>query len=344
MWVHEFDADLWRQVVWNLFGSDDLGESARRRWSAAQQPRYWRNEYLVAMDDGVPMGVAHLELPVADNTHIGYLSIVVDPLRRGKGVGAALFDAAVERTRAEGRTTIQMWTYEPLEPTGTRRLRGTDGDGAIDPDSASARFLLHRGFTLMQVDTMSGLDLPPQAERDAAAEAARATLPPGYELVQWTGTTPGRWLTGVAALQRAMSTDVPTGGAELEEEHVDEERVHAGDEVRARAGLDQLVTAVHHVPTGSLVGFTRVFYDPDKPVTTDQWETIVLRGHRGHALGWAMKVASHAAVGHHWPAVRRIVTGNASENSHMLSINRRLGYTPIAASGWFERKDPRGAE
>ncbi len=53
---------------------------------------------------------------------------------------------------------------------------------------------------------------------------------------------------------------------------------------------------------------------------------------------------AHAALGRQWPEVARIITGNASENSHLLAINNRLSYTPIAASGWFERKEPRGAE
>ncbi|WP_269451920.1 hypothetical protein [Tessaracoccus coleopterorum] len=38
--------------------------------------------------------------------------------------------------------------------------------------------------------------------------------------------------------------------------------------------------------------------------------------------------------------MQRLVTGNASENVWMLAINRRLGYRPIAASGWYTRREP----
>ncbi|WP_158522458.1 hypothetical protein [Tessaracoccus aquimaris] len=51
-----------------------------------------------------------------------------------------------------------------------------------------------------------------------------------------------------------------------------------------------------------------------------------------------MKTANHAAIRGAWPEVATLVTGNASENRWMLAINRRLGYRPIAASGWFERR------
>lgn len=344
MWLHEFDAAMWQQVVWDLFGSDDLGETARRRWAETQRPQYWLHRILIAREGDVPVGVVNIELPQEDNLHIGYISLAVHREHRGRGVGSALFDAAVDDLLADGRTTIQMWTYEPLEPTGERRLRGTEGDGAIDPGSPSAQFLLKRGFTLMQVDTMSAMDLPSQWERDAQAVDARERTPLDYEVVQWVGVTPDRWLEDLAVLHRAMSTDTPTGGAELEEEVFDAERVRSGDEVWTRAGLGQLYTAVLHAPTGRLVGFSRVFHDPGKPSAADQWETLVLKEHRGHGLGWLMKTHSHAALGRRWPAVTRIVTGNASENAHMLAINHRLGFEPIAASGWFERKESRGAQ
>lgn len=335
-WIHEFDARLWRQVVVDLFGSDELAASAQRRWASAIREDYAKSIQLVASIDAVPAGTAVVEFPQKDNRRNALLSVVVEPGYRCRGIGSALLKECGDLAEADGRTNLQCWTYEPLLPTGPRRLRGTNGDGEIDPDSPSAGFLIRRGFTLMQVDTMSALDLGPDLEGELSA--ARAHTPGDYQLIQWRGQTPTAWRDGVAELQRAMSTDIPTGGAALEEEEFDAERIRAADDSYAAAGVTPVVTAALHVPSGLLVGFTRAIMDAGGEEVADQWETIVLRGHRGHGLGMLMKTANHVAARSRWPRLRRLTTGNASENEHMLRINRRLGYRPIAASGWFEKK------
>ena len=67
-------------------------------------------------------------------------------------------------------------------------------------------------------------------------------------------------------------------------------------------------------------------------------DTMTHPDHRGRGLGWFAKTHSHASVRAQWPLAGRLITGNASENDYMLAINRRLGYRPIAASGWFEHR------
>ncbi|NHB85830.1 hypothetical protein G7085_18100 [Tessaracoccus sp. HDW20] len=60
-----------------------------------------------------------------------------------------------------------------------------------------------------------------------------------------------------------MSTDIPTGEADLRPEVVDADRIRSGDRTRRQGGLDELVTAIEH--TGRLVGFSRVVHDPTRP-------------------------------------------------------------------------------
>lgn len=334
-WMFELDARLWGDVVRGLFGTDDLSHSALRRWAEGTRPRYSLQVPFVAFEDGTPVGVAFVELPQRDNRHLAFLSIVVAEAHRGRGVGSALYDAAVAEARSEGRDILQCWTWEPDTPRGSRRLTAAEGEGAIDPDGAPARFLLGRGYRLVQVETISGMTLPEQGLLDADAAAARGATMPEYDLVQWSGTTPAEWLDDLAHLMEVMSTDVPMGEAALEPELIDAARVLSHDEALARGGCEWLYTAVRHVPTGRLVGFTRFIYESGRPVV-DQWETLIVGDHRGRGLGWFAKTHSHASVRAQWPLAERLITGNASENDYMLAINRRLGYRPIAASGWFE--------
>lgn len=330
------EAGLWRGVATDMFGDDDVEAGAEALWAKSMRSEYRLTERFVARDgSGSPLGVGSLSTPRRENLHLAEMGIVVDPRFRRRGIGSALYDEMTAAARAHGRRTFQSFTWEPLEPAGERSLKGVQGDGALDPDGPSARFLLGRGFRLIQIETMSGLDVPSSEELDAAASAARAATPADYEVLTWRGATPDELLSDMALLHVAMSSDVPMGDADVEPAQVDPKRVLDGDNAFLAAGLDLLFAAVRHVPSGRLVAFTRLIREPDRAVA-GQWETLVLRDHRGHGLGMLAKTHNHAVLPAVWPQVRRLITGNASENEHMLAINRRLGYRPIAASGWFE--------
>jgi GNAT superfamily N-acetyltransferase len=58
---------------------------------------------LVRDETGRPVGLLRVDLPCWDNRHLGLLDVRVDPLHRRQGIGRALFQAGVQRVRAEGR-------------------------------------------------------------------------------------------------------------------------------------------------------------------------------------------------------------------------------------------------
>ena len=60
----------------------------------------------------------------------------------------------------------------------------------------------------------------------------------------------------------------------------------------------------------------------------------MLRPHRGHRLGMALKAANLLWLREREPGVKRIVTWNADSNSHMIEINERLGFRPL--DRWHE--------
>ena len=55
-----------------------------------------------------------------------------------------------------------------------------------------------------------------------------------------------------------------------------------------------------------------------------------------------MKLANVEALAAAAPAVRRIVTSNAAENTAMIAVNDMMGFE-IAGAGWFWQKDVRAA-
>jgi hypothetical protein len=53
---------------------------------------------------------------------------------------------------------------------------------------------------------------------------------------------------------------------------------------------------------------------------------VVIRGQRGHRLGLAVKREMLSMLAVREPQLRRIMTDNASANSHMIAVNQTLGY------------------
>lgn len=72
----------------------------------------------------------------------------------------------------------------------------------------------------------------------------------------------------------------------------------------------------------------------------DQWDTIVLHGHRGHRLGMLVKAANIVALRQAGPQAAAIITWNAEENRHMLSVNEALAFYPILVEAALEVEAP----
>lgn len=199
--------------------------------------------------------------------------------------------------------------------------------------------MLGHGFRLNQVDLVSMATLPPRERLVRLRDEVRARTSDDYECLTILGPTPPELLEAAALLRVHMSTDEPVGEVEYQPEAWDAQRVVDRDAALERADRQQLQTLVRHVASGELVGFPRLFKDRRVDAIAHQWETLVIKGHRGHGLGMLAKVTNQAAVAEHWPTVRRIETGNATENLHMLAINNALGYEPYAAIGFWAMTD-----
>ncbi len=343
MFVLRAERDVWAKVLRDKVGDADMGESAGMAFAWGAQPQYHRHVRLVASDVAAPtsegdvLGVATLDLPMADNPRLADLGIVVDPERRGEGIGSALHDAALALAHQLGRTTVQSRTWEPARlPEAARAIEAETGTGCVAADSPETRFLTRHGYVLGQVERLSRLHLPAHVELCCARDEALAAKPTGYDTIVIHGRTPEEFLADVAMLNATMASDVPTGAMDLEDEVWDAMRVRASEDQWDMADRDQLQTLVRHAPSGRLVGFTRLFRDRSRPRVAHQWDTLVVGAHRGRGLGMLMKVVNHAAVSEFWPEVARLITGNASENVHMLAINTALGYEPYAATGFWE--------
>ena len=86
------------------------------------------------------------------------------------------------------------------------------------------------------------------------------------------------------------------------------------------------VTAITREPNGDISGLTEVLYRPSKDPLIFQDLTGVSKKYRGSGKGKWLKAIMLLDVRKRFPTVKTVVTGNATSNAPMLSINNRLGF------------------
>ena len=334
------------EVVRAEWGTDDFSTTARQVLTALQHQEYRRRVRLVAVDDASTdpdparvLGWAGVDLPLTDNTRTGHLTLAVRPTHRGRGVGDALHSAALDAARAAGRRRLTAYSEQATEPSaGPGNLVPPTGSGCVRADAPDARFAVRHGWTLEQVARHSRLQLPLDAVTLEGHRArAAAAAGPDYRTVTWEDAAPDDRVEQMADLRRAMSTDEPTAGLDVEEQHWDVERVRASEAQTLGRGDGMLTTAAEHVPSGRLVAYSAFVAPAHTAEFVAQEDTLVLADHRGHRLGMLVKAVQLQELARRRPAVRRVSTWNAEENRWMLDINVALGFRPAGGGGVWQR-------
>jgi GNAT superfamily N-acetyltransferase len=248
-----------------------------------------------------------LELPSRDNRHRADTELIVSPERRRRGFGTALLRHAAERAISDGRSLL----------TG-RAWQGSAGE-------AFARSV---GATAGQVDIRRALRLSATVTaRWPGLRAAAEAVAAGYSLIRWTSATPEEYLDQVAAVNAAFA-DAPHDPS-LQPERWDAARVRDSERRIEQQRMRTYTMAARHDASGELAGLTRVEVSPELPSWGFQGLTAVVRAHRGHRLGLLLKVAMLEWLAQAEPRLKRVVTGNAETNEHMIAINEALGFKPF---------------
>lgn len=276
------------------------------------------------------LGYAWVEIPVLDNEHLGYIDLIVRIPHRDQGIGNALIAAAESLLRAHDRTTALGWNMVTtalvdtdddrdgtlLDPSGTIRIR---------TDHHDVRFALAHGYAFSQAERHSVQPLPVPDDVLASALTEAQAKAAGYELVQFLDAPSDDLLEGLVPLFADMATDPPLGAVDWRPEVWDVDRVRRAYTMMT-TGRRVYTTCARHIETGELAAYTQLKAPDGKPEVVYQENTLVLKAHRGHALGLWVKAANCEWISRDRPSSRRVHTWNADENDFMLDINTRLGY------------------
>ncbi|EAP97249.1 hypothetical protein JNB_17303 [Janibacter sp. HTCC2649] len=296
-----------------------MGEDHDARSLASHRVREespnWDHRYLAAIDDEARVvASAALALPLRDNLQLALFRIDVLPERRRHGIGTTLLEHLTQLARDAGRTSLAAETAYPKDGT--------------DPGEAFAR---RNGFDLAQTNHRNDLDVTAYAweKRSETAE---------YAIETSTDDTLDEWLLDRAILQQRMSTDAPIGELDLEEEDWDAERLRGERQASRKSGRRVIESVARHLATDHLVAFTQLQVPTAEPELAYQHDTIVLREHRGHGLGAALKVANLRALRAEFPQTRTVRTWNAVENAPMIAVNEALGHRTTAIEREWQKR------
>ncbi|WP_088287520.1 GNAT family N-acetyltransferase [Kineosporia sp. A_224] len=323
----------------HLLGDRSAPRSAEDTLVSERETTSYRTTRGVALDDGgSPVGTWLVELTVHDNLDIGFVDVTVHPEHRRRGIGSILVQHTEALVRAAGRSVVQTW-------------QGTAVDPAVEDPTTP--FATRHGYTSTLPSLRNDLDLDPgpdglaralaplDAETAGRFDAATDRLVSAdgqYRLVTWWNAVPDEYLDDRAYLIQRMSTDAPAGDMTIEEERWDGARVRENEAISQAQGKTVVETAAVHVPSGRLVAFTVLAVPKHLPDHAFQWDTLVLREHRGQRLGMAIKAANLRALAARTSGLRRVTTYNAESNAPMLRVNRAMGFRPVLRTTCWEKR------
>ena len=175
---------------------------------------------LVARDGlgGDVCGVVDIELFRARTSSWPGWSCGCSRTRVGAASGAACW---LRWNRSSWRRAGPSWAG------WTRRRRAGNPDNPDradypDYEDAAGPFAMRHGFSLAQTMVRRELRLPLSARHARALADSPKARPPGYSLITFLDRWPDELIADRCELGRRMSTDVPMGEQELDEEVWDE--------------------------------------------------------------------------------------------------------------------------
>jgi GNAT superfamily N-acetyltransferase len=265
----------------------------------------------VAEDDRLAEGesrvFAHVSILLLGD--IGVLEVIVHPDLRRRGLGRELVAVAVRRAYLEGFSSI-----------------GVEAIG----DTPAIAFYESLGFEREYVETRSVLSLS-KVDWHSLGQMAHG-ISPGYRVEYHPGGPPEELLEAYArAKLEAQDED---DDLDLAPRSSDPQRLRDSLNTLHKRGLKPYIVLAIHEASGDVAGLTEVVVPAQHPERADQYDTIVVRDHRGYGIDRAIKSRMLFELRSAEPDVLEVQTWNAHANESMLKVNAELGYQ--SDRDWYE--------
>ena len=265
----------------------------------------------VAEDDRLPDGVGgvfgHVNLLLLGD--IGVLEVMVHPRLRRRGLGRELVAVAARRAYLEGFSSI-----------GVEAIGNTPAIGFYEALGFEKEFVEIRSvLALSKVDWVT---LGQMAEGISA----------GYRVEYHPGGPPDELLEAYA--QAKMEAQAEDNDTDLAPRSSDPQRLRDSLATLHRRGLKPYIVLAIHERSGAVAGLTEVVVPAQHPERADQYDTIVVRDHRGYGIDRAIKARMLFELRGAEPGLLEVQTWNARHNESMLKVNADLGFQ--SDRDWYE--------
>jgi GNAT superfamily N-acetyltransferase len=264
----------------------------------------------IAEDDRLPEGesqvFAHVSMLLLGD--IAVLEVFVHPELRRRGLGRQLVAVAARRAYLEGFSTI-----------GTEAIGATPATG----------FYESLGFEREYAETRSVLIL---SKVDWHALTAMAGgIGDAYRIEYYPGGPPDDLLEAYAQTKlEAQDGD----DLDLAPRSSNPQGLKDSLATLHKRGLKPYIVLAMHEATGVVAGLTEVVVPAQHPQRADQYDTIVVKAHRGNGIDRAIKARMLFELRTAEPELLEVQTWNALDNESMLKVNAELGYQ--SDRDWYE--------
>ena len=322
------------------WGHDHFAETAAELLGLHRNDAHRGRLLIGAFDGDAIIGRSGLGWERDEGSATVEITLGVHPAHRRQGVGSQLLAAAEQTAHELGRATLVAYSDHPdaAGAAGGPVLRAPDGDAELSASTPAACFAAARGYALAQLERVSSLTVSGRADafrRGLEARAASAR-DRGYRLELWTDRTPEHLVDAYAAARERMVLDVPAGGVTIDPERWDAARVREHEAEELDGGTRVLVAAAV-TDDGAVAGYTELELPLGRGFAY-QYDTLVVRAHRGHGLGMLVKLANLVRLAEVAPERAVVYTWNADENEHMLAINIELGFRRCGLEAIWQRE------
>jgi GNAT superfamily N-acetyltransferase len=241
---------------------------------------------------------------------IGVLEVLVHPKVRRRGLGRELVAMAARRAYHEGFSSI-----------GVEAIGGTAAIGFYESLGFEQEFVESRSvLTLSKVDWL------------ALGEMASG-IGAGYRIEYHPGGPPESLIEAYAQAKLEVQ-DSDDSDLDLRPSSSDPQRLRDSLQTLHKRGLKPYIVLAIHEKSGAVAGLTEVVVPAQHPERADQYDTIVVREHRGYGIDRAIKARMLFELRSAEPTLLEVQTWNAHNNESMLKVNAELGFQ--SDRDWYE--------